>query len=161
MAKNNNGQSWGWAASHAIKVKAVEKLLQLRDPRYAALLMIEFFLTMLIVAGMILYIDGRFNQLEAPLNLFVFAGIVFAAVHFYNYTHSFRQSRANRIKRASSIRTLALEFMLFLIVLISAWVYADPRINILPYPANLIFFLLIIAVPLYFYINEKFLPRPA
>ena len=155
MAKSKTS-SWGWEAGYAVRDKALEKLFELKDPRYAALLLIEFFLTMLIVAGMVLYIDGRFNQLDSPLNLFAFAGICFAAMHFYNYTAVFRKSRRNAIQRNSSIRTLALEFVIFLIVLISAYVYANPKINTLPYPYNFVLFLAIIAVPLYFYIDEKF-----
>ena len=157
MFPQKKGRSWGWAASHAIKDKAFEKLFALKEPRYAALLLVEFLLTMLIVAGIVLYIDGRFNQLQTPLNIFAFAGICFAAIHFYNYTSAFRKSRKNGIQRTSSIKTLALEFILFLIIAVSAFVYYDPKINTLPYPYNIVFFLAILAVPLYFYINEKFL----
>ncbi len=150
-----------WEATSAIWSAAKSKLSQLRDPRYAALLLIEFFLTMLVVAGMALYIDGRFNQLDWPLNFFVFAAIVFAAIHFSNCMRPFRASRKGAIKRASSLKTIALEFIIFLIVLISAWVYTDKSINILPYPANLLFFLLALSVPLYFYIGEKFISHAA
>jgi len=150
-------ESWGWAAGYAVKDKAFEKLFQLKEPRYAALLLIEFFLTMLLVGGLLLYIDGRFSQLQAPLNIFVFAAICMAVFHFYNYTSSFRAARKNEIRRNSSLKTMALEFIMFMIVVLSAYVYYDPAVNLLPYPFNIAFFLAILSAPLYLYIREKFI----
>ena len=156
MASHKRHDSWGWLASYAIKDKAVQKLLALKNPRYAALLLIEFFLTMLLVGGMVLYLDGRFNQLDWPLNFFVFAGICFAVFHFYNYTKFYRETRRHKIRRRTSLKTIALEIIIFLIILISGYFYYNTGANIIPFPYNFIFFLAILAVPLYFYINEKF-----
>ena len=87
--------------------------------------------------------------------ILIFAVIVFAVLHFYHYTKFFR--KLQKIKHESSIKLLVLEFAIFLIIMVSAYIYQDPLINILPNPFNVIVFLIILAVPVYLYIEEKFL----
>ncbi len=157
MTQSLRHKSWGWQAGYAIKDKFFEKLLNLNDKKYAALLLIEFFLTMLIVAGILLYLDGRFTSMEPPLNIFAFAAICFAAIHFYNYTASFRRARKNATARNNSLKAAILEFAIFFVIVISAYVYYDPAINVVQYPYNLLLFLGILVIPLSMYINEKFL----
>ncbi|HLC78983.1 MAG TPA: hypothetical protein VJG83_01000 [archaeon] len=146
-----------WQASFLLKDKTFEKLTSLKEPRYVALLLVEFFLTMILVGAILLYLDGRFNTIEQPFNLFIFGAILFAVAHFYNYTSYFKQESPHLIRRSSSLKTLILEFVIFLIVLFSAYIYADPAIDILPYPQNLVVFAVALIIPLYIYINEKFI----
>ena len=55
-------------SSSLIKGKTLEKLLNLKqNPRFAALLFVEFVLTIILVGAIILYLDGRFNTIEFPL----------------------------------------------------------------------------------------------
>ena len=143
--------------SYLIKDKAVEKLLTLKNPRYSALLLVEFFLTMLLVGGILLYLDAGFNVIGFPYNIAIFAAIAYAVLHFYNYTSFFRKTRVSAIRRNSTFKTFMLEFILFIIILGAAYIYQNPAINVLPYPYNLVLFLAILAVPLYLYVDEKFL----
>ncbi len=154
MASRN---SFGWQVSYLIKDKAFEKLFKLKDAHYSALLVVEFFLTMIIVAGIGLYLDGRFNTLEAPFNLFIFAAIIYAVLHFYNYTSAFRKNRYDSIRRNSSLKATVLEIVILFVIIISAQIYNDQGLHTLPYPFNLLLFLVVLAIPLYFYVEEKFL----
>lgn len=150
-----------WESTETIFSKAGEKLASLKDPRYSALLMVEFFLTLILVGGILLYLDGRFNTIEPPFNFLVFAGLAYAVLHFYRYTEVFRRSRSDAIRRNSSFKTFALEFIIFLIVVFSAYIFYNSDIDTLPYPFNIFLFVIILSIPLYFYIDEKFLRAQA
>ncbi|MCR4369289.1 MAG: hypothetical protein NUV67_05280 [archaeon] len=150
--------SLGWRASRAIKDKAKEKILLAKeDVPLLALLVAEFVLTLVIVLAIILYLDGRFNEMEFPFNLIIFAAIVYAVLHFYQYTEAFRRLRG--MKRESSFRIFLLEFAIFLVVAISGYIYQDPSINTLPYPFNILLFLAVLSVPLWLYVKEKFIEK--
>src|SRR3989344_552272 len=85
----------------------------------------------------------------------IFSAIVLGVLHFYRYTESFRFVRG--MKRRSTFKTFALEFIIFMVVIVSAYIYQDPNTNTLQYPLNLLLFLAVLAIPAYFYIKEKFL----
>jgi|SRR3989344_3584148 len=156
MAAKPKGRSIGWESSRLIREMAKEKLLITKnDLPLAALVFVEFVLTLIIVAGILLYLDGRFNQLEFPFNLFVFAAIVYAVLHFYNYTRVFRETRG--MKRESSLKALLLEFLIFIIIVSAGYIYQDPGVDIAPYPLNLALFILVLIPPVYLLINEKFI----
>jgi len=143
-------------SSKTITSKARQKISSAKDdPRLLALLLVEFILTIILVAAIALYLDGRFNQVESPFNLIIFAAIVLGVLHFYRYTESFRFVRG--MKRRSTFKTFALEFIIFMVVIVSAYIYQDPNTNTLQYPLNLLLFLAVLAIPAYFYIKEKFL----
>ncbi len=149
-------KSLAWETTFFLKDKAKERAFNLKnDTPLIALYVAEFILTLVLVAAILLYLDGRFNQIEFPFNLFIFAAILFGVMHFYNYTKPFREWRG--IKRESSFRAFMLEFVIFAIVVVSGYIYQDPTINIIPYPFNFLVFLAALSVPLYFYVNEKFI----
>ena len=148
-------KSLGWETTFFLKNKAKERAFNLKnDAPLLALYVAEFILTLVLVTAILLYLDGRFNQIEFPFNLLIFAAIVFGVMHFYNYTKPFREWRG--IKRSSSFRAFMLEFIIFAVVVVSAYIYRDPTINIIPYPFNFLVFLAALSIPLYFYVNEKF-----
>ncbi|PIN84669.1 MAG: hypothetical protein COV47_06190 [Candidatus Diapherotrites archaeon CG11_big_fil_rev_8_21_14_0_20_37_9] len=134
--------------------KIKEKLSLAKDAPYIAYLLVEFALTLIIVGAIAIYLDGRFNQIEFPFNLFLFGIIVYGVLHFYNYTAVFRKIRG--IKREASVKQLILEFAIFMILVASAYIYQDPLINTLPSPFNIIIFLAVLAVPITLYIKERF-----
>jgi len=143
-----------WESSFLIKDKVKEKLQLFKDVHWLALVFAEFLLTLVLVAGILLYLDGRFNTIDFPFNLILFAAIGYGVLHFYRYTEAFRNLRG--MKRETSFKSFVLEFIIFVVVVFSAYLYQDPAINILPYPFNFVLFLIVLASPLYFYVNEKF-----
>ena len=151
-------ESIWWQATHAIKDKALQRLLKFRDRQYTALFVVEFILSLIVVASILFWLDHRYNVIEFPFNLFIFGLSLYAVLHFYNYTALFRKQR--QMKRHSSLRIVVLEFLIFLILVAGGYVYQEPAINTLPYPANLILFLVVLLPVLYVYINEKFLKQP-
>lgn len=144
-----------WRVTHVLKDKAIERLLRFKDRQYTALLIVEFILSMIIVASIALWLDHRYNVVEFPFNIFLFGLTLYAVLHFYNYTDVFRRQRA--LKRKSSFRIFLLEFLIFVIVLAGGYVYQDPAIDTLPYPLNFILFLLILIPVLWVYVGQKFL----
>ncbi len=153
-----NSKSIANESSKLIREKTKEKLFLIKtDPSLIALLFVEFVLTLIIVGAILLYLDGRFNTIQPPFNLFIFGAIVFAVLHFYKYTEVFRKVRG--MKRESSFKSFLLEFSIFIILVFSAYIYQDPTINIVPYPFNLVLFLGLLAVPVYLYVDENFLKK--
>lgn len=150
-------KSVAWESSLLIKDKTIEKILSLKNPQYLALLIVEFFLTLVLVGAIIFYLDGRFSMVEPPFNLFVFAAILYAVYKLYSYTLIFRENRTDAIKRNSSMKITVLEIIIFLFVFFSASLYYNKEIDLFPYPFNFITFLVVLSVPLYFYVKEKFL----
>ncbi len=155
MALFARNDGFYWRVTRVLKDKAVERLLRFKDRQYAALLIVEFILSMIIVASIALWLDHRYNVVEFPFNIFLFGLALYAVLHFYNYTDVFRRQRA--LKRKSSFRIFLLEFLIFVIVLVGGYIYQDPAINTLPYPLNFILFLVILIPLTYIYITEKFL----
>ena len=147
-----------WRVTHVVKAKAVERLLKFRDRKYAALILVEFILSMVIVGAIALWLDHRYNAIEFPFNIFLFALALYTVLHFYNYTAIFRKQRA--MKRATSFRIFLLEFLIFLILTVGGYVYQDHTINVLPYPFNFMLFLVLLIPVTYIYVNEKFV-KPA
>ncbi|GEM_PF-4791075 len=147
-----------WRVTHIIKDKAIERLLKFKDKQYTALLLVEFILSLIIVGAVALWLDHRYNVVTFPFNIFLFALTLYAVLHFYNYTAIFRKRR--QIKRATSFRIFLLEFLIFLILMVSGYVYQDPNINTLQYPLNFMLFLVILIPVLYVYMNEKFIKQP-
>jgi len=41
-------------------------------------------------------------------------------------------------------------------IVFSTFLYQDPNINIFPYPLNFLIFLIVLVIPLYFYMKERF-----
>lgn len=158
MPKNiSKKKSVAWESSLLIKDRTIEKLLSMKNPQYLALLIVEFFLTLVLVGAIVFYLDGRFSTIEPPFNLFVFAAILYAVYKLYNYTLMFRENRTDTIQRNSSLKITVLEIIIFLFIFFSASLYYSNEIDIFPYPFNFITFLLVLSVPLYFYVKEKFL----
>lgn len=144
-----------WQATHVIKDKAIEKALRFKDPQYSALLFVEFVLSIIVVAAILLWLDHRYNVVEFPFNVFLFAVVIYAVIHFYKYTELFRQEKA--LKRKSSVRIMLLEFTIFAIVLVAGYAYLDPKIDTMVYPYNVLLFLLVLLPVSYVYVNEKFI----
>ncbi len=147
--------SFWWRVTRVLKDKAIERALKFKDTRYTALLVVEFILSMIIVASIVLWLDHRYNAVEFPFNILLFGLSLYAVLHFYNYTAIFRRQRA--MKRATSFRIFLLEFLIFAIIAVGGYVYQDPAINTLPYPLNFTLFLVILIPVTFIYINEKFL----
>ncbi|MCR4335523.1 MAG: hypothetical protein NUV57_03225 [archaeon] len=143
-----------WESSFLIKDKAKEKFQLFKDIHWTALVIVEFLLTLILVGGILIYLDGRFNTIDFPLNILLFAVIGYGVLHFYRYTEQFRNLRG--MKKESSFKSFILEFVLFIVIVSSVYLYEDPNINTLPYPFNIFLFVIIISIPLYFYVNEKF-----
>ncbi|MAG17983.1 MAG: hypothetical protein CL944_00745 [Candidatus Diapherotrites archaeon] len=143
-----------WESSFLIKDKAKEKFLLFKDIHWTALVIVEFFLTLILVGGILLYLDGRFNTIDFPINLVIFAAIGYGVLYFYRYTEQFRTLRG--MKKETSFKSFILEFIIFIVIVGSAYLYEDPNINILPYPFNIFLFVILVGIPLYFYVNEKF-----
>ena len=141
-------------SSALILRRSKEKLLRLKEPQYFALGILEFILTLILITGIVLFLDGRYNTIQPPFNIFIFGAIIFAVLHTYNYTQQYRLEKAT--KRKTSLRIFLLELAIFLVILVSTYIYQDPSINTLPRPFNFILFLAILVVPVYFYVNEKF-----
>ena len=143
-------------SSVLIKDKAKEKFVSAKnDLQLIAFWIVEFFLTLILVGAILLYLDGRFNTIEFPFNLIIFAGIGYGVLHFYRYTESFREVR--QMKHKDNFKSFVLEFIIFILIIASTYIYQDPTINIIPYPFNFIIFLILLSIPLYFYIKEKYL----
>ncbi|MEM4256823.1 MAG: hypothetical protein QXZ13_01565 [Candidatus Diapherotrites archaeon] len=132
----------------------IKKILKITNPSYVALLLLEFILSMIVLLGLLIYIDPIRNNIDPPFNFIIFAGIIFLVFWIYNYTKIFRSLAVS--KRKTSIRIFMLELTIFGLLLSSLYFYKNTSINLLPYPFNIIFFLCIISIPLYFYIKEKF-----
>ncbi len=131
-----------------------KKIMKIKTPPYFALLLLEFILSMVVLLGLLVYIDPVTNQIDPPFNFIIFGGLVLLVFYIYNYTSSFRLVSAS--KRRTSLRIFMLEVIIFGLILSSLYFYKNTGINLIPYPFNIIFFLCIISVPLYFYIKEKF-----
>lgn len=144
-----------WASSDSIRKKAIEKLRKFKNPQYAALMALEFVLSMIILAGLLIYIDPKTNSIEPPLNIIMFGAILILVLQIYRYTEIFRAAKTT--KRKASIKTIGLEIIVCAIIIASAYIYRDPKINVIAYPFNLFLFLAVLCVPLYFYVKEKFL----
>ncbi len=155
MGKPDKG--FYWQVSFTLRDKAREKIAQLRDPQLAALLIVEFLLTMALVAAILIYLDPEVDAISFPFNLVVFALIAFGTLRFYGYTGDFRANRKNAVRRNSSFRAFALEFIILLVIVSAAYVYQSPSLNTLPKPLNYILFLAVLSIPLCFYMKEKFL----
>ncbi|VVC00529.1 Uncharacterised protein [uncultured archaeon] len=147
-----------WQSSKALKNKAVEKVLHLKDKRYVALLLVEFVLAMAVVASIIFWLDYRYNVVEFPFNIIIFGLCIFAVLRFYSYTAQFRAER--EMQRRTSFRIFLLEFLIFMILVSAAYIYQDRAINTLPYPYNFALFLVVLLPMVFIYINEKYL-KPA
>ena len=154
--KSSQKSFWN-RATETISAKAVEKLLRFKDPQYAALLFLEFFLSLVVVASIVFWLDYRYNKLEFPFNILFFFASLFIVVRLYKYTARFRQERA--MKRRTSFRIALLEFLVFAIIVASGYVYQDQRINTLPYPFNFVLFLVILLPVVWAWVNEKFLKK--
>lgn len=150
----NSQKSLWWKATFSIKDKLEEKINRLKDPTYAALTILEFVLCMIILVGLLLYIDPKRNVIQAPFNFIIVGGIIFVVLHIYRYTNFFR--KYNTKKRKSSLKILFLELLISAILIGSTFIYQDATLNTLAYPFNFLLFLAILCIPLYFYINEKF-----
>jgi uncharacterized membrane-anchored protein len=144
----------GWDATKLIVEKAIQKLSRLKDLQYTALIALEFILAMVVLFAFLVYIDPSTNKVDPPFNFIITGAIIFAALHLYNYTSNFRKLKV--AKRKSSLKIAFLELFIFTIIVVSAYIYQNKTINTLPYPFNFILFLAILSIPLYFYINEKF-----
>jgi len=116
VSKSSGNRSFGWQVTYNIFGKAREKALSFRDPRYLALLLIEFFLTSILAGGILLYIDGSLAPVVFPYNLIILGIIAYAVLHFYNYTLFFRRTRQNAIRRNSTMKSITLEFLIFIIL---------------------------------------------
>ena len=143
-----------WETSYLIEDKLKEKLALAKDIQWLALIIVEIFLTLILVGSIVVYLDGRFNTIEFPFNLIIFAVIAYAVMRTYSYTENFRELRG--MKRHNSFRTFILEFVIFLVIVFSTFLYQDPNINIFPPPFNVIIFLGVLAIPVYLYVTEVF-----
>lgn len=152
--KKGLGLVFGWDTTNMIIGKAIEKLSRFKDRQYTALIVLEFILAMIILGAFLAYIDPATNKIDPPLNFIIAGAIIFAVLHFYNYTKSFRLLKGT--KRKTSVKIIFLELLIFCIIAVSAYLYQNKSINTLPYPYNFILFFVVLLVPLYFYINEKF-----
>lgn len=143
-----------WETSYFLKDAVKEKLAMAKDIRWIALVIMELFLTLILVGSIVVYLDGRYNTIEFPFNLIIFAAIAYAVLRVYSYTENFRELRG--MKRETSFKTFILEFIIFLIIVFSTFLYQDPTINIFPSPFNVIVFLVVLAIPVYLYMKEVF-----
>lgn len=141
-----------WETSYFLKDKAKEKLALVKDIQWLALIIMELFLTLILVGAIVIYLDGRFNTIQFPFNLIIFAVIAYAVMRVYSYTENFRELRG--MKRETSFRAFVLEFIIFLVIVFSTFLYQDPNINIFPSPFNVIVFLVVLAIPVYLYLKE-------
>lgn len=150
-------KKWAWLDADKVIIAAFfRKLDSVKgNRRYAALLMVEFFLSMVLVASIAIWLDYRFNVIEFPFNILFFSAVLYGIFHFYRYTESFRN--ANTTRRQKSFRTFFMEFLIFAVVVSAGYIYQDPKINTLQYPFNFILFMLVLLPLAYFYVNEKFL----
>ncbi|MBI4210740.1 MAG: hypothetical protein HY544_04515 [Candidatus Diapherotrites archaeon] len=150
-------QGFSWDVSYLLIDKAREKVRTvLSDKHLAALLAAEFFLTLAIIGAIYVFLDARISTLQEPFNFIIFGIALYAIIHIYTYTQSYRASRTNSIMRRKNLRTFLLELAIFSIVVISAYIYQNPALNVAPYPFNILIFLLVLSWPLYFYVQEKF-----
>ena len=147
-------KGFAWETSYLLKDKAKEKLALVKDVQWLALIIMEIFLTLILVGSIVIYLDGRFNTIEFPFNLIIFAAIAYAVMRVYAYTENFRELRG--MKRESSFRAFVLEFIIFLVIVFSTFLYQDPTINIFPFPYNFLIFLILLVIPLYFYMKEQY-----
>ena len=143
-----------WRATFSVAAAAKSKLRRLKDRNYLALVCLEFMLMAIILAALLIYIDPDTNTLQPPFNFLLFGGIVLIVMYVYRYTESFREYNVS--KRKTSLRIFSYELLISGIVVAAAIVYKDPTLNTLPYPFNFLLFLGILSIPLYFYVNEKF-----
>ena len=152
-------KKWAWLDADKIILEAFfRKLDSVKgNKRYAALLMVEFFLSMVLVVSIAIWLDHRFNVIEFPFNILFFGAVLYGIFHFYRYTESFRE--ANTAKRRKSFRAFFLEFLIFAAVVSAGCIYQDPKINTLPYPFNFLLFMLVLLPLVYFYIDEKFMKK--
>jgi len=141
-----------WETTYFLRDKAKEKLVLAKDIQWLALVIMEIFLTLILVGAIVIYLDGRFNTIQFPFNLIIFAGIAYAVMRTYSYTENFRELRG--MKRENSFRAFVLEFIIFLVIVFSTFLYQDPNINIFPSPFNVIVFLAVLAIPVYLYLKE-------
>ena len=164
-------KGFGWEASSLIAWKFREKISTVKKDRHLlALLFTEFALSMTLVTAIVLYLDGRYNIIEYPFNLMIFAVLVFGVMHVYRYTEKYRDYKG--MKKEGSFKIMVLELALLALFVAGIYVYQDPNLNIVPsacidylhnqYSCSLLgvgVFLLVALIPLYFYINEKFVKK--
>jgi hypothetical protein len=71
---------------------AIEKFSVARhEPRIPVLLIVEFFLSMILVLAAIVYFDPKINLVPWPFNVIVFMIICGIVVYLYGFSQSFRE----------------------------------------------------------------------
>lgn len=71
---------------------AVEKLSAAKkEPRIPALLIVEFFLSLVLVLATIVYLDPKYNLVPWPYNIFLFLIILGIVVYLYGFSKPFRK----------------------------------------------------------------------
>ncbi len=71
---------------------AIEKLSAAKkEPRIPALLIVEFFLSMILVLATIIYLDPKTNLVPWPLNVVLFLIILGIVVYLYGFSKPFRK----------------------------------------------------------------------
>ncbi len=63
------------------------------------------------------------------------------------------------MKHKDNFKSFVLEFIIFILIIASTYIYQDPTINIIPYPFNFIIFLILLSIPLYFILKKNIWSR--
>jgi hypothetical protein len=73
---------------------AVEKLSTAKkEPRIPLLLIVEFFLSMVLVIATIVYLDPKYNLVPWPYNIVLFLIILGIVVYLYGFSKAFREEK--------------------------------------------------------------------
>lgn len=137
-----------------------------QNPMVRILILIEILLAVVLAMGLWVYANPAINLISAPYNGYLFwlsigallTGL-FAGVYLISHSEKIKKTAKEKLHIAKNeIRIpalLALEFFLSMVIVMATFIYLDPDYNVIEWPFNLIFFMIVFGLVSYIYMFSK------